>query len=125
MRSGENHAPKPGGRHAKKSPPAHFAGNTPPFTLPTSRPRRTATGGNAINFHTTNLHSYSDSVTATNATAAARQTTPRAFAQTFIASPPPGWQTGSFISGWAVQWANEVLPIATEAHARLTFHANA
>ena len=84
-----------------------------------------ATGGNDINFHSTNLHSSWDSVTVTKAMAAAGQTTPRAFAQTFIASPPPGWQTGSFISGWAVKWANEVLPIATEAHARLTFHANA
>ena len=63
-------------------------------------------------------------MTVTNAMAAAGQTTPRAFAQTFIATPPPGWQTSSYISGWATKWANELLPIATEAHARLTFHAN-
>ena len=53
---------------------------------------------------------------------AAGQTTPHGFAQTFIASPPPGWQTGSFISGWAMKWANEVLPIAAQAHGKLTFH---
>ena len=44
--------------------------------------------------------------------------------ETIIRNPPPGWETSSFISGWAVKWANEVLPIATEAYNKLTFHAN-
>src|SRR5262245_34332452 len=46
-----------------------------------------------------------------NAMAAAGVQTPRAFARTIIRNPPPGWETSSFISGWAVKWANEVMPI--------------
>jgi len=81
-------------------------------------------GGNLIEFHGTNLHVYWDTTAVQNAMAAANVQTPRAFARTIIRNPPPGWETSSFISGWAVKWANEVLPIATEAFNKLTFRVN-
>ena len=103
----------------------YFDASGQPANPNTTPGTKFAIGGNSINFHSTNLHSYWDSVTVTKAMSAAGQTTPRAFAQTFITTPPPGWQTSSYISGWPTKWANEVLPIATEAHGKLTFHANA
>jgi hypothetical protein len=60
-----------------------------------------------------------------NAMAAAHAQTPRTFAQTLINNPPTAWASGPFLSGWPVKWANEMLPIAAEAHSRLTFKANA
>jgi len=92
-----------------------------PNTTPDARP---AEGGNLIGFQGTNLHAYWDTTAVQNAMAAAGVHTPRAFARTIIRSPPPGWETRSFISGWAVTWANEALPIAREAYDKLTFHAN-
>lgn len=59
------------------------------------------------------------------AMAAAHAQTPRGFAQKIIANPPQGWESGSFMSTWSVKWADELLPIANEAHTRLTFTANA
>jgi hypothetical protein len=81
-------------------------------------------GGNLIGFHGTNLHAYWDTTAVQNAMAAAHVQTPRAFARTIVKNPPPGWETSSFISGWAVKWANEVLPIATQAYNKLTFRVN-
>ena len=81
-------------------------------------------GGNLIGFNGTNLHTYWDTIAVQNAMAAAHVQTPRAFARTIIRNPPPGWETSSFISGWATKWANEAMPIAREAHNKLTFNVN-
>src|SRR5262249_41032184 len=78
-------------------------------------------GGNAVSFHETNLHSYWDTLAVRNAMTAAGVTTPHAFADKLVQQPPAGWKSGPFISSWAMQWANEVLPIAAEAHDKLTF----
>jgi hypothetical protein len=102
----------------------YFGPNAQPVNPNNTTGWQFATGGNSINFHSTNLHSYWDTAAVQNAMTAAHAKTPRTFAQTFIKNPPLGWQTSSFISGWAMKWADEVLPIATEAHNKLTFHAN-
>ena len=78
-------------------------------------------GGNKVSFHSTNLHSYWDTTAVLKAMDTAHAGTPEAFADFLIAHPAPGAASGSFMSGWAVKWANEVMPIATEAHNRLTF----
>ena len=50
---------------------AYFDASGQPANPNTTPGTKFATGGNAINFHSTNLHSYRDSVTVTNAMAAA------------------------------------------------------
>jgi hypothetical protein len=82
-------------------------------------------GGNLILFHGSKLHSYWDTAAVRNAMAAAHAQTPSAFAQKIMASPPSGWQSGAFMSTWSFKWADEAMPIAKEAHTRLTFTANA
>jgi S1/P1 Nuclease len=82
-------------------------------------------GGNFILFGNSKLHSYWDTPAVHNAMTAAHAQSPRGFAQKIIANPPQGWDSGSFMSGWSVKWADEMLPIAKEAHTRLTFTANA
>jgi hypothetical protein len=39
----------------------------------------------------------------------------------FARVEPKGWRTNGDIRTWAEQWANEILPIAREAHARVQF----
>ena len=65
---------------------AYFDASGQPANPNTTPGTQFAIGGNSINFHSTNLHSYWDSVTVTNALAAAGQTTPRTFARP--SSPP-------------------------------------
>jgi hypothetical protein len=103
---------------------AYFGTNAQLVNPNTTTGAQADDGGNLIEFHGTNLHVYWDTTAVQNAMAAADVQTPRAFARTIVRNPPPGWETSSFISGWAVKWANEVLPIATEAYNKLTFHAN-
>jgi len=103
---------------------AYFGTNAQLVNPNTTTGAQADQGGNLIGFHGTNLHTYWDTAAVLNAMAADHVQTPRAFARTIIRNPPPGWETSSFISGWAVKWANEVMPIATEAHNKLTFHAN-
>lgn len=99
----------------------YFAPNARPANPNTTTDIRFATGGNSINFNGTNLHSYWDTPTVRRAMTAAHVQTPRAFARAIIANPPQGWESGPFMSGWPVKWANEMMPIATAAHNRLTF----
>jgi hypothetical protein len=40
----------------------------------------------------------------------------------FVANEPKNWHTSGDPKTWAEQWANEILPIAREAHTRLQFH---
>lgn len=88
-------------------------------------------GGNTVNFKdlklskATNLHSYWDTPTVRDAMSAAHAQTPLKFAQKIIANPPQGWESGPFMSGWSVKWADEMLPIAKAAHDQLKFKANA
>jgi len=103
---------------------AYFGTNAPLVSSNTTTGAQAGHGGNLIGFQGTNLHTYWDTIAVQNAMAAAHVQTPRAFARAIIRNPPPEWETSSFISGWAIKWANEVLPIATEGHNKLTFHAN-
>jgi hypothetical protein len=42
------------------------------------------------------------------------------FAKLLAAAPPPGWETAGPPETWAAQWATEIMPLAVEAHSRLT-----
>ena len=103
---------------------SYFGSNSQLINPNTTTGAHPAEGGNLIEFRGTNLHAYWDTIAVQNAMAAAHVQTPRAFARIIIRNPPAGWETSSFVSAWAVQWANEVMPIATEAYNKLTFHAN-
>jgi hypothetical protein len=106
---------------------AYFGPNAQPVNPNTSAGSNADQGGNLISFHDrvlnkdTKLHSYWDTPTVRNAMAAANVQTPGAFAQVIVATPPQGWDSGPFMSGWPVKWANEMLPIAAQAHNKLTF----
>jgi len=39
----------------------------------------------------------------------------------FVANEPKNWRTSGDPKTWAEQWANEILPIAREAHTRVQF----
>ncbi len=103
---------------------AYFGTNAQLVNPNTTTGAQADEGGNLIAFHGTNLHAYWDTTAVQNAMAAAGVQTPHAFARTIIRNPPSGWETSSFISGWAIKWANEAMPIATEAYNKLTFRAN-
>lgn len=103
---------------------AYFGPNAQLVNPNTTAGSKADQGGNAIRFRDTKLHSYWDTPTVHNAMVAAHVQTPRAFAQKIIANPPQGWQSGSFMSTWSVKWADEMLPIAREAHNKLSFTAN-
>jgi hypothetical protein len=103
---------------------AYFGTNAQLVNPNTTTGAQADQGGNLIGFHDTNLHAYWDTTAVQNAMAAAHVQTPRAFARTIIRNPPLGWETSFFISGWAVKWANEVMPISTEAYTKLSFRAN-
>jgi hypothetical protein len=42
------------------------------------------------------------------------------FAKLLAATPPPAWKTAGAPETWAAKWATEALPLAVEAHERLT-----
>ena len=42
------------------------------------------------------------------------------FAKLLAAAPPGGWETTGSPETWATQWASEMMPLALEAHQRLT-----
>jgi hypothetical protein len=44
----------------------------------------------------------------------------REFARLLAAAPPSGWQTKGGVETWARRWASENLPLAAEAHRRLS-----
>lgn len=67
------------------------------------------------------LHGYWDTRTVELAMSAAGAANPRDFARRLKQSPPPGWQTTGFLSGWSTRWATEMLPDARQAHLLLTF----
>jgi hypothetical protein len=102
----------------------YFGPNAQPANPNTTANFKFATGGNAINFAGTNLHSYWDGNTVKRAMADAHAANPGAFAQILIANPPQGWDSGPFMSGWSVKWANEMIPISTLAHNKLSFGGN-
>jgi hypothetical protein len=64
------------------------------------------------------LHSYWDSESVDTA---AGQTADDALAQQLANSQPPNWKLNGDIETWAEQMANEILPVAREAHSRLSF----
>ncbi|HXM33088.1 MAG TPA: S1/P1 nuclease, partial [Chthoniobacterales bacterium] len=104
----------------------YFGPNAQPANPNTTTGTKFATGGNAIAFKGTpaDLHTYWDTPTVSKAMADAHAQTPGAFAQIIIANPPQGWESGPFMSGWSVKWANEVIPISTVAHNKLSFSVN-
>lgn len=67
------------------------------------------------------LHGYWDTRAVEMAMAAAGVDNPRDFARRLKKSPPPGWQTTGFLSGWSTRWATEMIPDARQAHLLLTF----
>jgi hypothetical protein len=103
---------------------AYFGKNAQLVNPNTTTGAQADDGGNLIKFQGTNLHVYWDTTAVQNAMAAANVQTPRAFARTIIRNPSPGWETRSLVSGWAVKWADEALPIAREAYTKLSFRVN-
>jgi len=68
-----------------------------------------------------NLHLYWDSVAVLRAMQAAGSAhSEQDFAKLLAATPPPGWETAGAPETWSAQWASEIMPLAVEAHARLT-----
>jgi hypothetical protein len=47
------------------------------------------------------------------------------FARLLAAIPPPGWKPKGDAEGWPTQWANEIMPLARDAHRRLTIRKRA
>jgi S1/P1 Nuclease len=41
------------------------------------------------------------------------------FAEAVLANPPTGWKTSGDVSTWSRRWADEILPLAREAHERI------
>jgi hypothetical protein len=77
-------------------------------------------GGNKLTLSladgtTTNLHSYWDEA----AVRKAFGSNPSATAAKMAASPPNGWKFPAKVDTWAVRIADEMMPTAREAHARL------
>lgn len=44
------------------------------------------------------------------------------FAAAVLADPPTGWKTSGDVSSWSRRWADEILPLAREAHDRIVVH---
>lgn len=73
-----------------------------------------------------NLHLYWDITPVVRAMqAAALAGAEREFTRVLAAAPPEGWQTAGAPETWAVQWASEMMPLAVEAHERLTIRKSA
>jgi hypothetical protein len=68
-----------------------------------------------------NLHLFWDGTTVIRAMQAAGVAqSEQDFAQLVAASAPAGWETAGAPETWAAQWATEILPLAVDAHNRLT-----
>jgi hypothetical protein len=68
-----------------------------------------------------NLHFYWDGASVVRAMQAAGVAqSEQDFARLLAASPPPGLDTSGGVETWATQWATEIMPLAVEAHGRLT-----
>ena len=68
-----------------------------------------------------NLHLYWDSVAVLHAMQAAGSAhSEQDFAKLLAATLPRGWETAGAPETWSAQWASEIMPLAVEAHARLT-----
>lgn len=88
-------------------------------------------GGNDINFGATNLHSYWDYDAVESCMAyrrrllgkMAEQYLPRDMATEMAAKEPSDWKMDPALSpeAWSEKWADDILPIAKEAHDRLRF----
>jgi hypothetical protein len=83
--------------------------------------------------HTEKLHGYWDSDTVETAKMilreeathgrAARRVSDEEIAQRLASHAPAGWDNGmnADLTTWSETWANEIMPVAAEAHARLEF----
>lgn len=68
-----------------------------------------------------NLHFYWDDAVVVRAMQAAGVgQSEQDFAKLIAAVPPAGWETVGPPETWAAQWATEIMPLAVEAHGRLT-----
>jgi hypothetical protein len=83
-------------------------------------------GGNAMllspwNNPLNNLHVFWDRTTVLDAMEAAgiSDQSVDKFAQHIVENPPTGWETAGDLDTWSRQWANEMLPLAKEALARV------
>jgi hypothetical protein len=94
----------------------------------------TTVGGNLISLAapapavppSSNLHLYWDGAAVLQAMEAAGVAHgEQDFARQLAMTPPYGWQTAGPVETWATQWATEVLPLAAEAHGRLTIRKSA
>jgi hypothetical protein len=92
---------------------------------------RNARGGNDIKFGATNLHAYWDFDSVESALTYQRRIQdknsdtlkPRDWAIQLAGKEPAGWKCDPSLKPgqWAEKWADEILPIAVEAHSRLRF----
>ena len=86
-------------------------------------------GGNDINFGATNLHAYWDFDSVESALTFQRRSqnktsdtlTPRDWALQLAGKEPANWKLDPALKfeQWSEKWADEILPLATEAHKRL------
>jgi|SRR5215470_1821386 len=68
-----------------------------------------------------NLHFYWDGASVAQAMLAAGVAqSEQDFARLLAGAPPSGWETAGAPETWSAQWATEVLPLAVQAHDRLT-----
>jgi S1/P1 Nuclease len=68
-----------------------------------------------------NLHLYWDGTAVVRAMQTAGSAhSEQDFAKLLAATPPPGWETAGAPETWSAQWASEIMPLAVEAHGRLT-----
>src|SRR5947209_559537 len=68
-----------------------------------------------------NLHFFWDGAAVAQAMqAAAVGTSEQEFVKLLAASPPAGWETKGDVNTWAAKWATENIPLAADAHRRLT-----
>ena len=68
-----------------------------------------------------NLHLYWDGAAVARAMhAAGLANAEQEFAQLLAGTPPTGWETAGPPETWAMQWVSEIMPLALEAHQRLT-----
>ena len=99
-----------------------------PNTHPEAKPDR---GGNDINFGGTNFHAYWDFDAVESALTYQRRSQgknsetlkPRDWAIQLAAKEPADWKLDPALKPeqWSEKWADEILPLALEAHTRLRF----
>ena len=88
-------------------------------------------GGNDLNFGATNLHAYWDYDAVESCLTYHRrllgklsdQYGARDFAAKLVAKEPANWKLDALgpVEAWSTKWADEILPLACEAHERLKF----